>query len=891
MSKLIFEKSKQGKEGYSYPELDVPDEPVSGSINPTLLRETDPDLPELSEVEVVRHFINLSRKSYGVDLGFYPLGSCTMKYNPKINEAVASLPGFEALHPLQPVRTVQGALQLLHHITELLCEITGMKWGTLQPLAGAHGEFTGMKLFRAYFDKKKEAGRTRILVPDSSHGTNPASAHLSGFEVVELASTREGLVSLDELEKCLDQSLAGIMLTNPNTLGLFERDIRIIAQKVHAAGGLLYYDGANLNAIMGRARPGDMGFDVVHLNLHKTFSTPHGGGGPGSGPILTSDRLTPFLPVPDIVKMGDHYELDYNRPDSIGRMSGFFGNFGVIVRAYAYILSMGAEGLKEASGHAVLNANYLKEKLKKIINLPFDTLCKHEFVLSAKELKDRTGVTAMDIAKRIIDYGVHPPTVYFPISVSEAIMVEPTETEPKESLDAFIEIMRNIRDEAEKQPELLKNAPVKAAVTRIDEVLAAKHPIVRYGERALKKTILNEKHKSLGAKMVEFAGWEMPVQYSAGILEEHLATRKRAGLFDVSHMGRIIIRGPGRLAFLQHVLTADAAKLEPGKGQYTMMATESGGAVDDCYLYRFIQDEHLLVVNAANLRKDWEHLNRHLSSFPETELIDTTGKTAMLSLQGPESERILQRLFSTGELPKPGRNNLSIATRDGRTVLISRTGYTGEPIGFELIIDSEYAVSLWDRLIESGAQPAGLGSRDSLRTEAGLPLYGHELGFDPDGREIPIFASVQARFAVSFHSGRGAFIGRSALQEQSDDYRNIKDKNLGAVARLGRIIRPIALLDKGVARNGDRVFIGEKQVGWITSGTVAPYWVITGEGREERISDETGKRSVCLGLIDSDLSEGQEIEINVRGRRIRARVVQRHLRSDTPPYARAVLYV
>ncbi len=479
MSTLIFEESRHGRRGYAYPPLDVP-EKDSKSLDARYLRESDPGLPELSEVNVIRHYVNLSRRNYGVDLGFYPLGSCTMKYNPKINEDLASLPGFLRIHPLQPIHTTQGILRLLHDITTLLCEITGMSWGTLQPLAGAHGEFTGMKLFRAYFDKRGESTRKRILVPDSSHGTNPASAHISGFEVIEIPSNREGMVDLDALEQYLDDSLAGIMLTNPNTLGLFEKDIRTIAKKVHAAGGLLYYDGANMNAIMGRVRPGDMGFDVVHLNLHKTFATPHGGGGPGSGPILVAERLVPFLPIPDIVKTSDTYGLDADRPDSIGRVAGFFGNVGVIIRAYAYILTMGADGLKRASDLAVLNANYLKEKLKAVYRLPFDQVCKHEFVLSAKDMKDRFGITALDIAKRLLDYGIHPMTIYFPMIVPEALMIEPTETEPKESLDAFLEVMGKIGEEAEESPELLKEAPKNTTVRRIDEVLAAKQPVVRY---------------------------------------------------------------------------------------------------------------------------------------------------------------------------------------------------------------------------------------------------------------------------------------------------------------------------------------------------------------------------------------------------------------------------
>lgn len=477
---LIFERSRPGRVGYTYPALDVPEQPAGELLDPRLLRSTPAPLPEVSEVDVVRHYVNLSRRNYGVDLGFYPLGSCTMKYNPKLNEEVAGLPGFRGLHPLQPERTAQGILELMHELLGLLCEITGMSWGTLQPFAGAHGEFTGLKLFRACFDQRGEPGRRKVLVPDSAHGTNPASARLTGFQVVELKSDSRGLLSAESLRPHLDGSLAGIMLTNPNTLGLFERDIGPIARLVHGAGGLLYYDGANLNAIVGRVRPGDMGFDVVHLNLHKTFSTPHGGGGPGAGPVLAGETLVPYLPVPDIVRRADGYHLDYNRPRTIGRLSGFYGNVGVLVRAYAYILSMGREGLAQVAERAVLNANYLKEKLKALYPLAYDTLCKHEFVLSARTLKERFGVSALDIAKRLLDFGIHPPTVYFPLIVPEALMVEPTETESRESLDAFVAAMTEIRREMEQEPERLHQAPTRTPVGRINEVLAAKRPVLRW---------------------------------------------------------------------------------------------------------------------------------------------------------------------------------------------------------------------------------------------------------------------------------------------------------------------------------------------------------------------------------------------------------------------------
>ncbi len=477
---LIFERSRPGRRGYTFPELDIPRREPSELVNAGMLRERPAALPEISEVELVRHYVHLSRKNFGVDLGFYPLGSCTMKYNPKVNEDTASLPGFRDPHPLQPDDAVQGMLEVMHRLLGLLCEVTGMRWGTLQPFAGAHGEFVGMKLFRSYFRRRGETGRTKVLVPDSAHGTNPASAHISGFDVVEIRSNREGMVSIESLKEHLDDSLAGIMLTNPNTLGLFERDIEQIARLVHDAGGLLYYDGANLNAIMGKVRPGDMGFDVVHLNLHKTFSTPHGGGGPGSGPVLVADRLVPFLPVPDVEKIGDGYRLTCDRPDTMGRVAGFHGNIGIAVRALTYILTMGGEGLTQVSEQAVVNANYLKEKLKKLYHLPFDRLCKHEFVLSAQRLKDEKDVTALQIAKRLIDFGIHPPTIYFPLIVPEALMIEPTETEPKESLDRFVEAMAEIREEADRGAPELRDAPSSAPVRRVDEVLAAKKPVIRW---------------------------------------------------------------------------------------------------------------------------------------------------------------------------------------------------------------------------------------------------------------------------------------------------------------------------------------------------------------------------------------------------------------------------
>ncbi|MBN2553429.1 MAG: aminomethyl-transferring glycine dehydrogenase subunit GcvPB [Spirochaetales bacterium] len=477
---LVFELSRTGRRGYRLPELDVPAREPGSLVDPRLLREKQPRLPEVGEVELIRHYTALSRRNYGVDLGFYPLGSCTMKYNPKINEQVAAFEGFTRLHPLQPESSVQGILGLMYELLAALSEVTGMSWGTLQPFAGAHGEFTGMKLFKAFFEKRGEQGRRKILVPDSAHGTNPASAHLAGFDVVEIHSDSRGLVSLESVRDHLDESLAGIMMTNPNTLGLFEEDILEISAAVHEAGGLLYYDGANLNAIVGKVRPGDMGFDVVHLNLHKTFSTPHGGGGPGSGPVLVSETLLPFLPVPEVVKRNDGYHLDNDRPDSIGRLSGFYGNVAVMVRAYAYLLTMGRDGLARVGELAVLNANYLKERLKASFDLPYDRICKHEFVLSARRLKERFGITALDVAKRLLDFGIHPPTVYFPLIVQEALMIEPTETEGLEVLDRFVAVMERIADEARQSPETLRQAPGNTPVGRIDEGLAARKPIVRW---------------------------------------------------------------------------------------------------------------------------------------------------------------------------------------------------------------------------------------------------------------------------------------------------------------------------------------------------------------------------------------------------------------------------
>lgn len=476
---LLVEKAVAGRRGYLFPALDVPAAPA---LDSRYARQGSARLPEASELDTVRHFSKLSTMAYGVDYGFYPLGSCTMKYNPKVNEEAASLDGFASVHPLQDEDTVQGSLALMYRTIEDLSELVGMKWGTLQGCAGAHGEYTGLKTIRTYFLHRNQMNRNKILIPVSAHGTNPASASMNGFEVVQVASDERGLVDIEDLKSKLDETVAGIMLTNPNTLGLFEKDIRKIASLVHEAGGLLYYDGANFNALMGMARPGDMGFDVVHLNLHKTFSTPHGGGGPGSGPVLVKEELVPYLPQPDIVfhKSTGRYAFKWNPKTSCGKVSGFWGNFLVIVRAYTYILCMGSDGLKAASQHAVLNANYMQAALRKVFPVAYDGLCKHEFVLTLEAMKEETGVSALDLAKGLVDMGIHPPTMYFPMIVHEALMFEPTESESKDTLDHACEAMKSLKETAYSDPEALHNAPCTAVITRVDEVRAAKSPVVRY---------------------------------------------------------------------------------------------------------------------------------------------------------------------------------------------------------------------------------------------------------------------------------------------------------------------------------------------------------------------------------------------------------------------------
>lgn len=476
---LIFEMTKEGRVGYSLPELDVPEVNLAELLPEGLVREEAADLPEVSELDIMRHYTALSNRNHGVDSGFYPLGSCTMKYNPKINESVARYSGFANIHPLQDESTVQGALELMYDLQEHLKEITGMDEVTLQPAAGAHGEWTGLMMIRAFHEKNGDLKRTKVIVPDSAHGTNPASATVAGFETVTVKSNEHGLVDLEDLKRVAGEDTAALMLTNPNTLGLFEEQILEMAAIIHGVGGKLYYDGANLNAVMSKARPGDMGFDVVHLNLHKTFTGPHGGGGPGSGPVGVNKDLLPYLPKPVLIKKDDVFTFDYDRPQSIGRVKPFYGNFGINVRAYTYIRSMGPDGLKAVTEYAVLNANYMMRKLQPHFDLPYDRHCKHEFVLSGRRQK-KLGVRTLDMAKRLLDFGYHPPTIYFPLNVEEGMMIEPTETESKETLDAFIDAMIQIAKEVEENPEIVQDAPHTTVIKRLDETKAARKPVLRY---------------------------------------------------------------------------------------------------------------------------------------------------------------------------------------------------------------------------------------------------------------------------------------------------------------------------------------------------------------------------------------------------------------------------
>ncbi len=472
--KLIFELSTKGRKAYSLPKSDI----KNYELPKECLREIEANLPEVSELDVVRHYTNVSKKNFGIENGIYPLGSCTMKYNPKINEDMTSRNEFQ-MHPYQDASTLQGVLHIYYETQRILSELSGLHTFSLNPYAGAHGELVGMMIMKQYHLDRNDTKRTKVIVPDSAHGTNPASAAMAGFDVVEVKSNLDGTVRVSDLKDVLSDEIAGIMMTNPNTLGMFEKDILEIADLVHEAGGLLYYDGANLNPLIGMARPGDMGFDIMHINLHKTFSTPHGGGGPGSGPVGVTKELVKYLPKPLIKKVDNKYIIERDNNSSIGQISHFYGNFGVVVRAYAYLHSIGKENFANVGMYSVLNANYIKESLKDIYELPIDKTCKHEFVFNG--LKDKsTHVTTLDVAKRLLDYGVHPPTIYFPLVVKEALMIEPVETESKQSLDHFIEIMRKIAEEAKNNPDVVKNAPHNTVVRRLDEAKAARNPILKY---------------------------------------------------------------------------------------------------------------------------------------------------------------------------------------------------------------------------------------------------------------------------------------------------------------------------------------------------------------------------------------------------------------------------
>ncbi|MDY3196482.1 MAG: aminomethyl-transferring glycine dehydrogenase subunit GcvPB [Paracholeplasma sp.] len=476
--KLIFELSKTGRVGY---QLDKPLETsfnLADELPINLKRQAQANLPEVSELDVVRHYSNVSRKNHGVETGFYPLGSCTMKYNPKINEEMASLDGFKHIHPLQPEQSTQGSLELYYQTQEMLSEITGMAAFSMNSFAGAQGELAGLMIIKAYHEHQGNTHKTKIIVPDSAHGTNPASAAVCGFDIIEVKSNPDGTVNLKALKEVLSDEVAGIMLTNPNTLGIFEKDILKISKLIHGVGGLLYYDGANLNALLGVARPGDMGFDIIHLNLHKTFSTPHGGGGPGSGPVGVVKKLKDYLPYPAVNQKRGKYVFEKPK-HTIGRISGYYGNFSVVLKAYSFIRSLGKENLEQVGRLSVLNANYIKASLQDDYHLPIKKHCMHEVVFDG--LKDKSsGVTTLDVAKRMLDFGIHPPTIYFPLVFHQALMIEPVENESKETLDEFIGILKQIAKEAKETPELVKNAPYHTVVRRLDEVKAARNPIVKY---------------------------------------------------------------------------------------------------------------------------------------------------------------------------------------------------------------------------------------------------------------------------------------------------------------------------------------------------------------------------------------------------------------------------
>jgi glycine dehydrogenase subunit 2 len=860
----VYERSVPGRHGLDLPKPDVP----LAELPAGELRD-DCGLPELSQLDLARHYMALSERNFGVDTGFYPLGSCTMKFNPKVNEVIARLPGFAEAHPLQDPEAVPGNLAVMFWLQQWLAEIGGFAAVSLQPAAGAHGEFTGLLMMRAYHHARGDAGRTRILIPDSAHGTNPASTTMAGFTAVELPSEARGNVDLDAVRAACDDSCAGIMMTNPNTLGLFEEQIGEVVRLVHDCGGLVYGDGANLNALAGIARPGDLGVDVMHFNLHKTFSTPHGGGGPGSGPVGVSARLKDYLPGPIVARAGEGEAARYEfvmPSQSIGRVSTYWGNFGMFVRAYAYIRQHGAAGLRENSEHAVLNANYLRVKLRDAFRVPYDRVNMHEFVCQGA-IPD-TGVRALDVSKRLLDHGFHPPTNYFPLIVPEALMIEPTETEAKPTLDAFVAAMRTIAEEARREPALVKEAPHQTPVRRVDEVKAARELILSDRTEVaaapsappaepqpapgpppipeLKRTPLHDLHVRLGARMVPFAGYAMPVHYANGILKEHQHTRAAAGLFDVSHMGQVALRARSgsvedAARALETLVPGDMLGLGLWRQRYTLFTNPAGGVLDDLMVSHH-GDRLMLVVNAARKEFDEAHLREHLSEACE---IDPLADRALVALQGPAAEQVL-----AGLAPDVG----AMRFMDARAVTIldvacfvTRSGYTGED-GFEISVPADAAVGLCEALLRDPAvAPVGLGARDSLRLEAGLCLYGSDL----DETTTPVEAALEwtlpkARRADGAHPG--GFPGADVI--------------LGQLAH-GASRRRVGLKPEGRApvRSGALLFDSEgaaELIGTVTSGG---FGVSLGA-------------PVAMGYVRRDLaSPGTRLFAEVRGKRLAVTVV------------------
>ena len=788
MEPLIFEGGAPGRSGVQMPELDVPAQPLRDLLPRRALRKTL-RLPEQGELDVVRHFTRLSQRNMGIDTAFYPLGSCTMKYNPKINDAMAFLPGFAHIHPYQDPAQIQGAMELLWQLDRWLCNITGFAAASFQPAAGAHGELTSLMMFKAYFAKRGDTARDTILVPNSAHGTNPASAAMCGFKVQEIPSTAGGEVDLEAVRAAVGPHIAGIMLTVPNTAGLFESEIEQVIAVVRDCGGLLYCDGANLNAMVGRCRPGDLGFDAMHINLHKTFSTPHGGGGPGGGPIVVSRRVEPFLPRPLITEHNGKYAWEWDRPDSIGKVRGFYGAFAVAVRAVAYILAQGPSGLRAIADNAVLNANYVRERLKGVFDQPYDRLCMHEFVMTPTHAMVDAGVNTMDIAKRLLDFGMHAPTIYFPLIVEQAIMFEPTETESKETLDAFVDAMKRIAQEAVATPDVLHDAPTHTPVTRVDLSLANGWRDYNYFTRVVRRPPLLATHMQAGATMFNFANWHMPLFYT-NVEEEHRTVRTAVGVFDISHMGEVYFEGPRAEETLQRLLANDVTTLQPGRAQYTMLCNPEGHVIDDCYLYMLAPERYLLVVNAATREKDIAWMRTQVTGAGVT-MTERSLDTGLFSLQGPKALGLARRL-TDGPFPEK-KNRIVETTLCGVACLMSQSGYTGEP-GVELYHDVRDSVRLWCALLDAGAgegiRPIGLGARNTLRAEMAYCLYGNEL----DEHTSPLEANLG--WVVKLDTD---FIGAESLRTQRET--GVKRRRVGFRFDEG----PVPRQHDPVAVNGDPV--------------------------------------------------------------------------------------